>query len=116
MRQLFFNLVSNTTKYTMFGSINIRVQVHSSHIELAVIDTGVGINEERKQRLFKMYSEEESSSHSGYGLGLTITKQICEEMHGEIIIKSEEQKGTEVHVLLKPEDIRLIQLDPSDTD
>ena len=102
LRQVLSNLVSNAIKFTERGSIAIQVSRKGetrSHSEVmfAVRDTGVGIAPEKAERLFKPFSQADTSTtrtYGGTGLGLVICKRIVELMEGKIGLKSEVSKGS----------------------
>ncbi len=106
LRQIIANLVSNAIKFTEAGQINIRLERHvGTHahatgdcmIRLTVVDTGIGMSEEERARLFRPFSQADSSitrRYGGTGLGLAIAKQLIEAMGGMIDVASEPGKGT----------------------
>ncbi len=109
VRQILFNLISNASKFTQNGTITLSAGVlrssdHSStNIFLKVSDTGIGITEEQKTKLFKEFSQADSSTtrrYGGTGLGLAITKHFCDMMHGSIEVESMPNKGTVFTVIL----------------
>ncbi|EAW09822.1 putative sensor histidine kinase/response regulator [Aspergillus clavatus NRRL 1] len=93
LHQIFMNLLSNSYKFTPKGSITVRAKVSREgkgrlRLECAVSDTGIGIPEEQKSRLFKPFSQADSStarSYGGSGLGLSICKAIIEDVLGGAI-------------------------------
>jgi len=102
LRQILINLIGNSVKFTEKGEIAIHVSLeensrtHAS-IRFEIIDTGIGIPNDRLGRLFKPFSQIDSSStreFSGTGLGLTISKQLSEMMGGRIGVESREGKGS----------------------
>lgn len=108
VRQVLVNLVGNALKFTDKGSI--RVVVHQikksenkSIFEVAVIDTGIGIRQDKLNSLFEKFNQIDSiyhRKHRGIGLGLAITKQLVEAMGGEVRVKSEYGRGTEFRFTL----------------
>ncbi|HET6249865.1 MAG TPA: ATP-binding protein [Tepidisphaeraceae bacterium] len=109
IRQVLTNLVNNALKFTPNGSVNLRAALESrsptaSVVRVEVEDTGIGIPPERLDRLFKSFSQVDSSTtrkFGGTGLGLVISKQLVELMGGEIGIKSEVGRGTTFWFTLK---------------
>ncbi len=100
--QILNNLISNGMKFTSIGSV--RVEVYRTFqkndlVELTffVIDTGIGIGPEEKDRLFKSFSQVDGSvtrKYGGTGLGLYVTRQLVELMKGTITVSSEKGQGS----------------------
>ncbi len=101
-KQVVLNLVNNAIKFTEKGNIRISLENLGSNkerhtIKVSVKDTGVGIPEEKKNKLFQSFSQLDSSStkrHEGTGLGLAISKLLVQIMKGEIGVDSEPGKGS----------------------
>jgi signal transduction histidine kinase/ligand-binding sensor domain-containing protein/DNA-binding response OmpR family regulator len=102
LRQVLINLVGNAIKFTSEGEIFIgvnRTSASNAGLELSftVRDTGIGIPEDKLSRLFKAFSQVDSSTtrkYGGTGLGLVISEKLIHLMGGEISIKSELGAGT----------------------
>ncbi|KAI9812484.1 MAG: hypothetical protein M1827_004715 [Pycnora praestabilis] len=102
VRQILTNLLTNSIKFTSDGGVKLIVRAKSEttetlDIEFIVEDTGIGIEEEIKKRLFKPFSQADSSTarrFGGTGLGLTISKNLVELMHGTINLESVLGSGT----------------------
>ena len=95
LRQMLLNLLSNASKFTEKGTITLRVTrivgAGSDIIELAIIDTGIGMNATQLARLFQAFSQADASTSSKYGgtgLGLAISKQFAQMMKGDITVSS----------------------------
>ena len=105
LRQILINLVGNAVKFTKRGEILVSVDrqtMAGNDIELqfAVKDTGIGIPVDRLDRLFKSFSQVDSSTtrqYGGSGLGLTISKRLSELMGGEMWVESCEGVGSTFH-------------------
>ncbi len=103
LRQILINLTGNAFKFTNEGSIEIKIALKEeidSHAKLQfyVKDSGIGISDEDQERLFKPFSQVDTSTtrkYGGTGLGLAISKQLVGMMGGEIGVRSEEGVGAE---------------------
>lgn len=96
LRQILVNLVGNAVKFTSEGEVVIRVSEESRsesgvRLHFSVSDSGIGISEEGRRRLFQPFSQVDGSAsrkYGGTGLGLTISRQLCERMGGQIGVDS----------------------------
>jgi CheY-like chemotaxis protein len=101
--QILINLCNNAVKFTEQGEIVVSTRVkekgeHSVTLQFSVRDTGIGLTEEQKGKLFHAFSQADSSTtrkYGGTGLGLTISRRLVEMMGGEIWVDSEPGKGSE---------------------
>ncbi|MCU7965029.1 transporter substrate-binding domain-containing protein [Shewanella sp. SW32] len=116
IKQILSNLIGNAIKFTNKGSVSIKVYVGDSVNEqvsyiFTVKDTGIGISVEDQKNLFKPFSQGHGShnNYGGTGLGLMISKSLCEMMGGSLHLQSEENSGTEVKM-----ELNLKQLDNLD--
>jgi len=100
--QVLINLVNNAIKFTEKGEIIVAVHLVAGgpdevQLGFEVTDSGVGLSEEQRNRLFNAFSQADSSTtrkYGGTGLGLTISKRLVEMMGGEIGVKSEPGIGS----------------------
>ena len=95
LRQMLLNLLSNASKFTEKGTITLRVSriigIGGDIIELAIVDTGIGMTPTQLARLFQAFSQADASTASKYGgtgLGLAISKQFAQMMKGDITVSS----------------------------
>ncbi|PRP76746.1 integral membrane sensor hybrid histidine kinase [Planoprotostelium fungivorum] len=104
LRQVFVNLLSNAIKFTEKGEIVVSGQVKDDVITLCVRDTGIGVSQAFRDKLFQPFTQGDSSytrRYNGTGLGLSICKRIIEGMEGKIWLESEEGHGAAFFFSLK---------------
>ncbi len=116
LRQILFNVVGNALKFTEFGYIKIKVRANRQRrkkeekrkekevdkgkrmttLELAIEDTGIGIAEEDRERIFDVFTQSsfQNYKYGGTGLGLTITRRLTERLGGTITLESSLGKGS----------------------
>ncbi|TDQ79982.1 ATP-binding response regulator [Sphingobacterium yanglingense] len=136
-KQVISNLISNAIKYTQKGSITVTAEVKKvgdkQRIVIRVIDTGIGISDNKKDQIFrKYYIADNKNKSGGFGLGLYISKILSEQIKGSISFISEAEKGTtfifevpiekshmeanesqQLTVSSLPQDIRIVFIDDS---
>jgi len=105
VRQVLFNLLSNAAKFTERGKIelNVRRDAGASTLQFAVRDSGIGITDEQRSRLFEAFSQadaETSRKYGGTGLGLALSRQFCLMMGGDITVESVSGVGSTFTVTL----------------
>lgn len=109
IRQILINLIGNALKFTHSGSIRITASLNPSfndHLQLncQIIDTGIGIHQDKLRTLFDSFTQADSSTtreYGGSGLGLAIVKQLCQLMSGDIQVTSEVNKGSQFSFTLQ---------------
>src|SRR3954463_1613695 len=102
VRQILFNLLGNALKFTERGRVTVRASTAPlgggrTRVTLAVEDTGIGIEEEQRRRLFQPFAQADSSTtrrFGGTGLGLSIVRRLANLMDGDISAESEPAKGS----------------------
>lgn len=97
IKQILTNLIRNALKFTREGFIHVRLEIEDEFIDVKVIDSGIGISEEKLTEIFGMFRQVEEGykrSFGGAGLGLTISKKLAEMMKGDIRVESELSKGS----------------------
>ncbi|MBF0573046.1 MAG: response regulator [Desulfamplus sp.] len=130
--QILINLANNAVKFTENGEITVLIKLinadkESAFIRFAVKDTGIGLTEEQRGKLFKSFQQADASTtrkYGGTGLGLTISKKLSEMMGGEIGVDSVAGQGStfwftakfglhdkiEKRLLVLPEDIKEMKM------
>lgn len=102
LQQVLLNLVSNAVKFTEKGEVLIEVKTvskkgHAFVLEFGVTDTGIGIPDDKLNKLFESFSQVDASTtrkYGGTGLGLAISKRLVELMGGSIKVSSTENEGS----------------------
>ncbi|MCF1428751.1 MAG: PAS domain S-box protein [Shewanella sp.] len=106
LRQVLINLVGNAVKFTEEGEVKLSVMNadgRDDYLHFVVEDTGIGIEAERIEQIFKPFVQSDGSisrRYGGTGLGTTISRQLVEKMGGEIWVESELGKGSKFHFTL----------------
>ncbi len=97
LNQILLNVVSNAFKFTEKGSVTIKCTYEEAKLNVRVIDTGVGIAEDKLDSIFSAFEQADSSTerrYGGTGLGLAISRRLARLMNGDITVVSEPGKGT----------------------
>jgi len=102
LQKILMNLVSNAIKYTDNGGVKVLCDIENDdYLKFTISDTGAGIDGDRLEKVFERYTREEhTASKPGSGLGLSICKELTEELKGNIWVESELGKGSVFSVLL----------------
>lgn len=111
LRQILLNLASNAVKFTEHGEVVLRALMESTDesrvgIRFVVSDSGIGLSESARQRLFQPFVQADGSTtrkFGGTGLGLSICRRLVELMDGEIGVESEQGRGATFWVTVKLE-------------
>jgi len=112
LRQILFNLVGNALKFTNEG--NVSISIYGQNIEtrymliIDITDTGIGIPDSQKERIFEAFTQQSGQSYRKYGgtgLGLTISKRLAEILGASISLESTVGKGSRFSIVFKSVDI-----------
>ncbi len=109
LNQILINLISNAIKFTKQGEVEITMETVGMEegeyiLQFEIRDTGIGIPADKMDRLFKHFSQVDTSlsrSYGGTGLGLAISKKLVQTLGGEIWVESEEGVGTSFYFTIK---------------
>jgi len=114
VKQILTNVVSNAVKYTTSGSIHITLE-HHEKVLLTITDTGIGIDNQNIDKIFKPFSRMENGLKTeGSGFGMYVTKGLVESLHGNISVKSQKGKGTQVTIEFPFERMETPNIHPED--
>ncbi len=103
LRQVLINLIGNAIKFTQAGTVTLGISLKDGQLKFSVVDTGIGMTPQQQERLFKPFSQGDSSvtrQYGGSGLGLAISRRLIEMLGGEISVESVLDKGSRFHVTL----------------
>jgi signal transduction histidine kinase/HPt (histidine-containing phosphotransfer) domain-containing protein len=103
LQQVLVNLLANAVKFTERGQVLLRVSWARDHGTFTVSDTGIGLSDEQRSRLFMPFEQGDSSTarrYGGSGLGLVISRHLAREMGGDLVATSELGRGSEFTVSL----------------
>ena len=105
MKQVIINLVSNALKFTEKGVIRVSAKEDSEKYQIDIIDTGRGIPKQEQEKIFDKFYQVEHylDREQGFGLGLSIVKEIVKAHKGEIKVSSELGKGSTFSVIIPKE-------------
>ena len=114
LRQILMNLLSNAIKFTPTGEVGVTVSTRrlegtGREIQFSIRDTGIGIPQDRFDRLFQMFSQVDASTtrrYGGTGLGLAICKRLAELMGGRIWADSEPGQGSTFHFTIVADEVQ----------
>ncbi len=97
LKQILFNLCNNAVKFTESGGIELALSIENQRIVVRVIDTGIGIDEEVKNKIFAAFDQADSSTtrlFGGSGLGLYISKNLSALLGGDLTVESTKGVGS----------------------
>jgi len=99
LKQVLFNLCGNAIKFTESGGVKVKIGLAKNKRQLlfSISDTGIGMDEKEISRLFKPFSQANTSTtrkFGGTGLGLCISRQLAQNLGGDVVVSSEKGKGS----------------------
>ena len=109
LRQILTNLLGNAIKFTSHGEVTLKLRLEDCAddgwiLHADVLDTGIGIPEEARLRLFQAFSQVDASTtrrYGGTGLGLAIVRKLCQLMGGDVNVDSSPGKGSCFHFTIR---------------
>ncbi len=123
IKQILSNLINNAIKFTDHGYVCIRTKIEEETekdylLQFMVVDTGIGISAEDQNKLFTAFNQADTTiarRYGGSGLGLIITKKLCEEMQGRIHFSSELHQGSIFTAHIKVEKLGAYEIEKNQT-
>ncbi len=118
LKQILLNLLSNAIKFTAEGSVTVKILAHPETrrpTSIQVIDSGIGIPEDRIENIFDEFEQVDSSTqrkYGGTGLGLSISQALCELMGYTLSVTSELTKGSTFKIAIPAKDLKLSSEEP----
>ncbi len=105
LKQILYNLIENAIKFTSNGFVEFGYSLieEENKIQFYVIDSGIGISNEKLDMIYDMFRQADESftrEHGGTGIGLTIAKKLVDHLNGEIWIQSTPKQGTNIYFTL----------------
>jgi signal transduction histidine kinase/HPt (histidine-containing phosphotransfer) domain-containing protein len=119
LRQLLINLVGNAIKFTQSGSVKMILKliqgptVQQHRLEMAIVDTGIGLTPQQIQLLFRPFTQADNSTtrrFGGTGLGLTICRHLAQMLGGDITVQSQVGEGSQFIVTVDPGDLSGVRM------
>ena len=121
LKQVIINLVGNALKFTEQGSVTVRLELApdgKTPVAIAVRDTGIGIPADRLEAIFEAFQQADagtSRKYGGTGLGLTLSRSICQLMGYDLIVESEPGKGSTFKIVMGERAARPVKEKETDT-
>jgi CheY-like chemotaxis protein len=121
LKQVIINLVGNALKFTEQGSVTVRLELAAdgkTPTAIAVVDTGIGIPADRLEAIFEAFQQADagtSRKYGGTGLGLTLSRSICQLMGYDLIVESELGKGSTFKIVMGERAARPVKEKETDT-
>jgi signal transduction histidine kinase/ActR/RegA family two-component response regulator len=121
LRQILINLIGNSVKFTEKGLVTTTLEYQQVgdilHLHFTVSDTGIGMDEDRLDKIFKSFEQaynDTSRKFGGTGLGLSISKMLVELHNGKIWVESKKNKGSQFHFTIPYEIAQAVRQETRD--
>ena len=103
LQRLLFNIIENSIKYnTQDGFINIETKVDNGKLKIEIGDSGIGMTDEQKKKIFDLfYQADKSRNGEGFGIGLSLSKQIADSLGAKIEVLDNKPKGSKFLITFK---------------
>ncbi len=91
LQQILMNLISNALRFTHQGEITVTCSFHNNTWQFRVTDTGIGLDQEQRKKLFTLFSQADQSTtrkYGGTGLGLVLSKRLAQILEGDVILET----------------------------
>jgi CheY-like chemotaxis protein len=121
LKQVIINLVGNALKFTEQGSVTVRLDLapdKKTPVAISVVDTGIGIPADRLEAIFEAFQQADagtSRKYGGTGLGLTLSRSICQLMGYDLIVESTLGKGSTFKIVMGERAARPVKARETDT-
>ncbi|MEQ1856035.1 MAG: PAS domain S-box protein, partial [Longimicrobiales bacterium] len=121
LKQVIINLVGNALKFTEQGSVTVRLEMApdgKTPVAISVVDTGIGIPDDRLEAIFEAFQQADagtSRKYGGTGLGLTLSRSICQLMGYDLIVESTLGKGSVFKIVMGERAARPVKVRETDT-
>jgi signal transduction histidine kinase/CheY-like chemotaxis protein len=121
LKQVIINLVGNALKFTEQGSVTVRLDLapdQKTPVAISVVDTGIGIPADRLEAIFEAFQQADagtSRKYGGTGLGLTLSRSICQLMGYDLIVESVLGKGSTFKIVMGERAARPVKAHETDT-
>ena len=115
LKQILINLVGNAIKFTKQGSVRVEVSCLGEHLQINVVDTGIGMSREQQRRVFEPFSQADASVNrifGGTGLGLAISSRLARALGGSVTVRSALGQGSTFTVKVATGNLTMELIDP----
>ena len=103
LQRLLFNIVENSIKYNVYGGfIDISTSLKDDKVNIKIADSGIGMTDEQKKKIFDLfYQADKSRNGEGFGIGLSLSKQIADSLGAKIYVSDNEERGSKFLIVFE---------------